>query len=96
MEQAAAATMASGVTVRDVTGQKRYRLGLVSKDSTIGELIQELLGKMGLARNDSQGRTLSYRALLEREGRHLNAHELVRDALEAEDEIALHPSVEAG
>ena len=94
--QEAAATMTTGLRVSDVSGQKQFRVGSVSKESTIGELIQGLIGKMELARNDAAGRPLAYRARLEREGRHLGAHELVRDSLQENDELSLHPNVEAG
>jgi hypothetical protein len=96
MEQAGVATMTTGLRVSDVSGQKQFRVGSVPKESTIGELIQGLVVKMELARNDAEGRALNYRARLEREGRHLDAHELVRDSLQENDELSLHPNVEAG
>jgi hypothetical protein len=96
MEQAAAATMTTGLHIRDVSGQKHFRVPSVSKESTIGELIHGLLGKMGLARNDSNGRPLTYRARLEREGRHLDARERIGESLKEGDAISLHPNVIAG
>ena len=97
MEQAGTATTMNGnITVSDVSGQRRFKVGVMPKDSTIGDLVQSLLGKMGLNRNDSEGRPLSYRARLQREGRHLDAREFVRDALQPNDELSLQPNVEAG
>ncbi len=94
MAQAAAMTL--GLRVSDVSGQKSARASAVPLSSTIGELVQGLLAKMGLARNDADGRPLQYYARLEREGRHLNGSELVGDSLEDDDELTLTPNIEAG
>ena len=80
----------------DVTNQKRALVNGVSLDTTVGELIQGLLGQMNLPRNDASGRALSYHARLEREGRHLRATELVGEALREEDRIVLQPNIDAG
>jgi hypothetical protein len=94
MGQAVAMTM--GLRVSDVSGQRMVRASAVPANSSIGELVQGLLAKMGLARNDTQGRPLSYNALLGREGRHLNGAEIVGDALREDDEITLTPNIDAG
>ena len=94
MAQAAAMTL--GIKVTDVSGQKAVRAGAVPLSSTIGELVQGLLAKMGLARNDADGRPLQYYARLEREGRHLNGSELIGDALQDDDELTLTPNIDAG
>ena len=94
MEHAAAMTM--GLRVSDVTGQKTVRASAVSADFTVGELVQKLLAKMGLSRNDVQGRPLNYQARLDREGRNLNGAERVGDALREDDEIVLTPNIDAG
>ena len=94
MGQAAAMTL--GLKVSDVSGQKAVRAGAVPLSSTIGELVQGLLAKMGLARNDADGRPLQYYARLEREGRHLNGTELIGDALQEDDELTLTPNIDAG
>ena len=94
MATAAAATLA--LRVSDVSGQKSVRASGVERTSTIGELVQGLLAKMGLARNDAEGRPLSYYARLEREGRRLNATELVGESIEDDDEITLTPNISAG
>ena len=105
MENAAAMTMnggaansetLSGISVSDLTGQKRFRVKSVPKDSTIGDFLQELLVKTKLPRNDSAGRQLRFRVRLNRECRHLDAGELVGDSLQEDDEISLHPHVMAG
>ena len=54
------------------------------------------MAKMGLARNDVEGRPLRYRARLEREGRHLDGHERVDEALKPDDHVVLMPTVHAG
>ncbi len=94
MTQAAAMTL--GLRVSDVSGQKSVRATAVPLSSTIGELIHGLLARMGLARNDADGRALNYYARLEREGRHLNGSEIVGDVLEEDDELTLSPNIDAG
>ncbi len=94
MAQAAAMTL--GLRVSDVSGQKSARASAVPLSSTIGELVQGLLTKMGMARIDADGRPLQYYARLEREGRHLNGSELVGDSLQVDDELTLTPNIEAG
>lgn len=94
MAQAAAMTL--GLRANDVSGQKSARASAVPPSSTIGELVQGLLAKMGLARHDADGRPLQYYARLEREGRHLNGSELVGDSLQEDDELTLTPNIEAG
>ncbi|HVO28047.1 MAG TPA: hypothetical protein VMW56_30955 [Candidatus Margulisiibacteriota bacterium] len=94
MAQAAAMTL--GLKVSDVSGQKAVRATAVPLTSTIGELVQGLLAKLGLARHDAEGRPLHYHARLEREGRHLNGSELVGDSVQDGDELTLAPNIEAG
>jgi hypothetical protein len=80
----------------DVSGQKLAKASNVPVDSTVGEVVQGLLAKMQLPRNDATGREVTYSALLEREGRHLQADETVKDALRQDDRIVLQPSIDAG
>jgi hypothetical protein len=94
MAQAAAMTL--GLRACDVSGQKTVRASAVPADSTIGELVQGLLAKMGLSRSDTEGRPLQYYARLDRDGRHLNGSETVGDALQEDDEIVLTPNIDAG
>ncbi len=83
-------------TASDVSGQRRVNVRGVSPDATVRELINGLLAKMGLVQNDVSGHPLEYRALLEREGRHLFDAELVGDALAPDDKITLTPKINAG
>jgi hypothetical protein len=94
MGQAAAMTL--GLRVSDVSGQKAVRAKAVPINSTVGELVQGLLAKIGLPRNDVQGRPLAYQARLERESRHLNGSEVVGDVLLDDDELTLTPNIDAG
>jgi hypothetical protein len=82
--------------VCDLSGQKEVQASAVPRDATISEMVHELLAKMGLGRNDAEGRPLNYRARLDREARHLNGDERVGDALRPEDRVTLHPSADAG
>ncbi len=96
MEQAAVARVETGIRVSDVSGQKHFKVPVIPKESTVGEFIQGLLDKLGLPRNNGDGQPITYRARLEREGRHLGPGELVGDAFEEDDAISLHPNVDAG
>jgi hypothetical protein len=82
--------------IGDVSGQKVFAVSNAPADGTIGELLQEMLGKMNLPRNDAGGAPLTYQARLEREGRHLNASERIGDALERSDRLTLQPNIDAG
>ena len=82
--------------VSDVTGQKTFVVANAPIDSTVGEVTQDLLGKMNLPQSDSSGRPLNYHARLEREGRHLHASERIRDALQEGDHLILQPNIDAG
>lgn len=94
MEAAATATL--DLFARDVTGQKRFRLGKVSRQSSVGEIVRGALARMGLGSQDREGHDLEYRARLERNGRQLHNSELVGDALQSDDEIVLTPRINAG
>ena len=94
MEQTAAVGI--GLTISDVSGQKLFRAKGIPLATTVSELVQGLLAKIGLARHDVEGRPLTYNARLERQGRHLNGGELVGDSLENDDLIVLTPNIDAG
>jgi hypothetical protein len=91
-----AAVMTVGLRASDISGQKSVRAPAVPTNYTVTELVQGLIAKMGLARNDSEGHPLQYQARLEREGRHLRGAETVGDALLEDDEIVLTPDIDAG
>ena len=92
----AVALAETGFEVSDVTGQKVLAVSRVADDVTVSELIQELLAKMRLPTNDAAGRPLSYHARLDREGRHLQGPEHVRESVKPGDRIVLQPNVDAG
>lgn len=82
--------------VSDVSGQKRLTVDHFERDATVGELVEQLLREMDLSREDREGRTVTYHARLEREGRHLNGSERVGDALQSGDRLVLQPNIDAG
>ncbi|MFN0058699.1 MAG: hypothetical protein ACKVX7_09620 [Planctomycetota bacterium] len=84
------------IEARDVSGQRVARVSDIATDSTIAEMLELLTTNMRLPRNTHEGEAISYQALLEREGRHLNATERVRDALLTDDRVVLQPNIEAG
>jgi hypothetical protein len=90
------ATETLALRISDVSGQRTANATSVPSDSTVGELVKALLKRMGLIQHDAIGQPLTYRARLEREGRHLHGSELVRDSLENGDELVLQPHINAG
>lgn len=84
------------LTARDASGQRQYTVRDLRADTTVQELIRGLVPRMGLPAEDSTGTPQAFHAFLERDGRHLRASESVGDALRNEDEIILHPDVQAG
>lgn len=80
----------------DASHQKVANLAGVPTDTTVEELIDDLLQEMRLPKNDANGHPLVYHARLEREERHLHASEVVGAALRENDRIMLHPNVDAG
>jgi len=94
----AAVAIGPGIDLRvsDVSGQKTVKASGVPGYTTVAEFVQGLLHKIGLPRNDAEGRPLSYRARLEREGRHLNGNERVGEALKEDDHVVLQPNIDAG
>jgi hypothetical protein len=83
--------------VTDLSGQKQLRIRVAADDTetTIGELVQGLLPRMGLPPT-ADGRALTYGARLEREGRHLQGAERIADVLREDDQLLLMPSINAG
>jgi hypothetical protein len=84
------------IRASDTSGQHRVNVRGIKSDATVRELVKGLLAKMGLVQNDVSGQPLEYRALLEREGRHLFDAEIVGDALSPDDQITLTPKINAG
>lgn len=81
----------------DVSRQRHVCVENVACDATVGELVQGLLSDgLRLPQKDTEGRPLTYRARLEREGRHLQATEIVGDTLQDEDEIVIQLHITAG
>jgi hypothetical protein len=90
------AAVTKRIRISDVTGQKAVKAPAVPSRLAIGEFVQSLIARMGLARNDVHGRPLKFQAQLAREGRHLRNSEIVGDALRDDDEIVLTPDIDAG
>jgi hypothetical protein len=83
------------VRASDVTGQRSERVQ-VPPNTTVGEWIETLVNRLRLRRKDGDGNPYAYRPRLEREGRHLNATEIVGEVLQQDDHVVLHPNVNAG
>ena len=93
-----ATTEQNGITLRarDVSRQRLVTANAVPREATVGEIVQGLVSRMGLPGKDVEGRELTYHARLDREGRHLHASESVGDVLRENDEVVLHPKIQAG
>ena len=83
------------IRASDVTGQ-RSKSARAPREATIRELVQRLIGEIGLKRRDADGNPYAYRARLQREERHLNASEIVGEVLREDDHLVLQPNVDAG
>ena len=92
----ATVAMKLNLTARDASGQRKFSVRDLPFDTTVHELIHGLVPRMGLPAQDSTGTPQAFHAFLERDGRHLRSSETVGDALRDEDEIVLHPDVQAG
>lgn len=92
----AAAVTNNRFEVTDVSGQKVLAVSDVPEEVTITDLISNLRERMRLPANDAAGRPLSYHARLDREGRHLQGHERVRESVQPGDRVVLQPNVDAG
>jgi hypothetical protein len=86
----------AGFEVSDVTGQKVLAVSNVPDDVTINDLIKGLTERMRLPPTDAAGRPVSYHARLDREGRHLQGTERVRESVQPGDRVVLQPNVDAG
>ena len=84
------------IAATDASGQRRVAGRNVSIKATIGELVHSLVARLGLVREDAHGHPLTYRARLEREGRSLNAGEVIGESLRPDDRIQLLPHIQAG
>ena len=84
------------VTATDVSRQKRVRAKRVRWESTMGDLVQDLLPRLHLPALDTAGRPLNYHVRLDREGRHVHSSEVIGQALRQADEITIQPDVVAG
>jgi hypothetical protein len=84
------------IRAQDLSGQKLVDVQDVPTDARIGELVEGLIPRMNLPRTNSGGQPLTYHARLEREGRHLNASEVVGQVLQPNDRITLQPELVAG
>ena len=92
----AVVAMKLNLTARDASGQRKFAVRDVRGDTTVQELINGLVPRMGLPAEDSTGTPQAFHAFLERGGRHLRSSETVGEALRDADEIVLHPDVQAG
>jgi hypothetical protein len=84
------------LVVSDVTQQKSARVLDVPLDATVGEVIQRSLDRLRLAQHDSEGRSVTWQARLDREGRRLHSTEAVGTALLPGDCLTLEPNIDAG
>jgi hypothetical protein len=84
------------IQVRDVAGQRPFVARGVRPELSVGDFVGSLTEQMNLPRTDSAGLPHAYHAYLGREARHLYAAEKVGDALRTQDQITLHPDVQAG
>ncbi len=85
----------TNITATDLTGQKRVR-ARAPMAATMGDFVEGLLPKLRLPSLDTSGRALTYHARVDRLGRHAHASETVGEVLVPDDQITLHPNIDAG
>ena len=85
-----------GFTARDNSGQRRYRVRNYRSGATVGELVRNLVDRLGLRTEGADAADEVFHAFSGREGRHLRSAEIVGDVIEEGDEITLRPDVQAG
>ncbi len=82
--------------ISDVSRQKKAHIRAVPVDSTVSDLVDQVVPQVGLPRNDVSGRPLVYKAWRERGGMQFRGDELVIDVFQPEDQAVLQPNIEAG
>jgi hypothetical protein len=82
--------------VTDVTRQKLFTVPHADSDTTVQQLVNDLVGRMRLPRFDADGLPVAYQARVERLDSYLNDTERVGDVLQAGDKLTLEPNIEAG
>ena len=92
----AMATQTLSLRASDVSGQKTARIRNCPKDASVRELVEAVMHKLDLPKNDSSGAAVMYQARLDRAGRSLHESEIVGEVLKPEDRIVLTPNVDAG
>jgi len=82
--------------ISDVSRQKKAVIREVPMDSTVTDLVDQVVPQVGLPRNDVAGRPLVYKAWRERGGIQFRGDERVIDVFQPEDRAVLQPNIEAG
>ena len=82
--------------ISDISRQKSARVVDVPREASVGEVVQRSLDRLRLAQHDATGRSLTYQARLDREGRRLHASERVGETLRHLDELTLEYNIDAG
>ena len=82
--------------ISDVSRQKKAMIREVPMDSTVTDLVDQVVPQVGLPRNDVAGRPLVYKAWRERGGVQFRGDERVIDVFQPEDRAVLQPNIEAG
>lgn len=93
----AATTMNSvSFTATENSKQRRYTVRNFRSEATVGELVRNLVDRLGLRTEGADAANEVFHAFSGREGRHLRSAEIVGDVIEEGDEITLRPDVQAG
>ncbi|MCA8959923.1 MAG: hypothetical protein KDC38_05400 [Planctomycetes bacterium] len=88
--------MSLSLTASDLSRQKLVRIDGVRPDTLVGEVVSRLVTRMRLPRNDSSGRPVSYHALLERQGTHLESGRRIGEVARTDDALVIQPRIDAG
>jgi hypothetical protein len=80
----------------DVTGQRAHMYRSEDPDTSIAQMVEDLVAEMDLPVHDAEGGVTAYQARRERDGRALNAAEKVRDTVVSGDRVFIEPDISAG
>jgi hypothetical protein len=84
------------ITATDVTGLRKTVWEPGTEESSVQDMLEELVDQLALPLNDAVGAPIAYQARINSTGRALSSAELVRDAVAPDDSVMLMADINAG
>jgi hypothetical protein len=82
--------------IRDVIGNTVTTIDRVTADTRVSDLIDDVMSRAVVPRNDSEGRAVDYSAIHGTKGEKLTGEELAVEVFAPSDVMVLEPNIEAG